>query len=127
MSAIDAGVKPRSAANLEPVSPAVELVEYDREIGVGRLKIDGKLYLMFRLSDRGRTVGLRLSRYCEKLDIVKRIDIDFGVPGWACDCEDATYRPGRPGGCKHLFAARLVAAELRARMRCRKAQAQKED
>lgn len=39
------------------------------------------------------------------------------LPGGRCDCKDADYR-SRPGGCKHLAAARLAgllgAAQVRA-------------
>lgn len=31
-------------------------------------------------------------------------DIDLAAKHPACDCADATYRPARPGGCKHLRA-----------------------
>lgn len=42
---------------------------------------------------------------------VYHIDTTFGnarPEEWACDCGDGTYRPHRPGGCRHraaLFAA----------------------
>lgn len=29
-----------------------------------------------------------------------------------CDCPDATYRPGRPGGCRHKVALRLTLTPL---------------
>ena len=29
-----------------------------------------------------------------------------GPHGWTCDCPDATFRPDRPGGCKHVNALR---------------------
>jgi hypothetical protein len=32
--------------------------------------------------------------------------------GWQCDCPDATFRPERPGGCKHVRALREAIAEL---------------
>jgi hypothetical protein len=33
----------------------------------------------------------------------------------ACDCEDATYRPDRPGGCRHVNAVRQAMIELASR------------
>ena len=40
--------------------------------------------------------------------------IDFTAPyGWTCDCEDSTFNPDRPGGCKHRIAARRMAEALR--------------
>jgi hypothetical protein len=27
---------------------------------------------------------------------------------WTCDCPDATYKPERPGGCKHVAALRAA-------------------
>jgi hypothetical protein len=70
-----------------------------------------------RLSNDGRTVGMRLSRPVADGDgnaTAKQIDVDFTDSfGWRCDCEDATYRPNRPGGCKHVASLRQVAELLR--------------
>jgi hypothetical protein len=32
-----------------------------------------------------------------------------------CDCEDATFRPDRPGGCRHVNAVRQAMVELAGR------------
>lgn len=32
--------------------------------------------------------------------------------GWQCDCGDATFRPERPGGCRHVAALREALASL---------------
>lgn len=106
---------------LSPVTPEVTLDEYDVVTGTGLIRIDGKQYLLVAHRADGRTVGMRLSRLGDSTDgkaTMKRIDIDFtGDHGWGCDCEDATYRPNRPGGCKHLVSMRK-AREL---MRCEQA------
>jgi hypothetical protein len=81
------------------------------------------LYWCESVHDGGELVGLRLTPFCR--DHV--IDETAAVPHRAgqryyvhlrgnvsCDCADATYRPDRPGGCKHVNAVRqalgLVAA-----------------
>jgi hypothetical protein len=41
-------------------------------------------------------------------------DLDPSRPwGLQCDCPDATYRPNRPGGCKHAVALRQALGEYR--------------
>lgn len=108
MSAIDA-----------PVKPVVEFIDYDHEVGFGRLTINGRLYTMCRLKDGPRVVGLRLAYYDDKKEQLVLHDIDFAAEGgWTCDCGDATHRPGRLGGCKHIVAVRQVAGE----MKCEKAE-----
>lgn len=103
---------------LAPVNPAVELLAYCHATGLGIVTIDDTRYALQRLDDgAGRPVGMRLARPTEEKDgtpAVKLIDVDLGDPhGWRCDCEDATYRPDRPGGCKHCVALRKVAEQLR--------------
>jgi hypothetical protein len=51
----------------------------------------------------GRLVGVRLAKWGSVWADRPRhyVHLD-GVP--SCDCQDATYRPGRPGGCRHVRA-----------------------
>lgn len=106
---------PREAKPLEPVVPAVLLTEYDQETGTGLLTIDGQSYVLVRFRAEGKTVGMRLMKYDAKTEKVKMVDVDFRVKPWACDCEDATYRSERPGGCKHVVALRMVAKQMKCR------------
>ncbi len=39
------------------------------------------------------------------------VTVRDGVPV-ACSCDDAKYRPGRPGGCKHCVASRKLLSRL---------------
>ena len=115
---------PKTRKPLEAVDPLVVLLDYDQLTGTGLLTIDDKNYVMIALREipagnRGKTLGMRLQRYCDKRQTVRKIDIDFGSSPWSCDCEDATYQPDRPGGCKHVVALKKVAKE----MRCQKAPA----
>lgn len=106
---------------LEPVNPDVELQAYSHENGLGVLRIDGKRYAIGRIKDdAGRTIGMRLIRPLDPKepdhdgDGLKRLAVDFTDPhGWSCSCEDATYRPDRPGGCRHVVALRQVAAGMK--------------
>ena len=107
---------PRETKPLEPVDPVVELVEYDLETGTGIVQIDEHRYVMIRFRDQGKTIGMRLTRFCSKKGL-RKIDVDFTAKPWACDCEDAAYRSERPGGCKHIVAMRKVIEQ----MKCRKA------
>src|SRR5262245_48429481 len=104
----------RQPRRLEPARPDVELQAYCVETGLGVLRIDGTAYAMGALRHAGRTVGVRLAR-CLADGTIKRIDVDLTASPHACDCEDATFRPGRPGGCKHVAALRLAADQLRGR------------
>ena len=74
----------------------------DEVNGNRRLEINGVPYEVEELGDR----GFRLYRW--KGAEIKAIDIDAQT--WQCDCEDATYRPNRPGGCKHVRALRAALA-----------------
>src|SRR5690242_10277570 len=69
--------------------------------GVLSIKASGnaKLYGVIRLMDQGRTVGYRLVR-----PDGGTYDVDADL--WVCSCPDATYRPDRPGGCRHVKALR---------------------
>lgn len=103
----------RRQGELREVDPVVELTEYDVETGSGLMLIDGVQYLMLANRTEGRTIGLRLSRYDERKRCHKVYDIDFTVKPWTCDCDDATYRPERKGGCKHVVALRKAAKSLK--------------
>src|SRR5262245_52820019 len=106
---------PRRRKPPAPVNPDALLLFYNRATGRGAILIARTESTPDRLGDHGRTVGLRLTRPAEGQPDAKVIDVDFTDPhGWRCDCEDATYRPDRPGGCKHLVSVRRVAALLAA-------------
>jgi hypothetical protein len=51
-------------------------------------------------ADGGKCVGFRLKKFnsSEVYDVPRTLD--------ACTCADASYRPERPGGCKHQAALR---------------------
>jgi hypothetical protein len=50
--------------------------------------------------DGGRCVGFRLTKFAtgEVYDLPRDLS--------GCDCPDRTYRPERPGGCRHMAALR---------------------
>jgi hypothetical protein len=63
------------------------------------------------LSD-GRIVALDLQKFGRKLgEDHHRVTLE----PLSCDCEDATWRPGRPGGCRHVNAVRQALLELACR------------
>ena len=105
----------RQSKPLQPVTPAVELLGYSRGLGLGLIRIDGTTYGLFAHRTHGRTDGIRLVKEEADADGVHAIyDVDFCAGRWSCDCPDATYRPGRPGGCKHAVALRAAADAIRA-------------
>jgi hypothetical protein len=73
-------------------------------LGTGVLAINGTMYTVLRLSSG---VGYRL----EKTDGTL-YDVNTEAATWTCDCPDATYNPGRPGGCKHVAALRAALAAV---------------
>src|SRR5262245_7474 len=102
--------KPRKPRVLKPLAVAVCGVPSDRATGRGTVYINGKMYVLEAVRDRGRTVGLAFG----KLDATDRWHhVDFTVAPWSCDCEDAIFNSTRPGGCKHTIAARRTAQQLR--------------
>jgi hypothetical protein len=103
---------PSERKPLLPVTPKVMLLEYHHSTGFGLLLIDDVIYTLSRHTDRGRTVGVRLE-YMSLAGEHMRYDIDLTVSPHTCDCGDATHRPERPGGCKHLVAVRDAMATLR--------------
>src|SRR5262245_5484631 len=62
------------------------------------------------LDDRGRQTEYRVS--ANGLWLLTRLDdgTTYSLPRdlSACSCPDATYRPLRPGGCKHQVALRAA-------------------
>ncbi len=99
---------------LEAVNPEVTLVEYDTKIGCGLVVINGTKYVMFAVREAGRTVALRLRKSDDApAGEMECHTIGFEVTPWTCNCNDATYRPGRPGGCKHVVALKKVRNEMR--------------
>jgi hypothetical protein len=60
----------------------------------------------------GRLVAIDLQKFGRKLgEDHHRVTL---VP-LACDCEDATFRPDRPGGCRHVNAVWQALVELASR------------
>ena len=61
---------------------------------------DESAYWCLALYDGGRCAGFRLTKFGtgEVYDVPRSLD--------ACTCGDGTYRPERPGGCKHQQALR---------------------
>jgi hypothetical protein len=96
---------------LKPVQVVLDGLRYDAAEGVGTVCFGGRMYLLEAIRDGRRTVGLSFG----PLDGTdRRHDVDFTAEfGWRCDCEDATFNGDRPGGCKHVNAARLMAGALK--------------
>jgi hypothetical protein len=60
----------------------------------------------------GHLVALDLQKFGRKLgEDHHRVSLD----PLSCDCEDATYRPDRSGGCRHVNAVRQALVELAGR------------
>jgi hypothetical protein len=68
--------------------------------------LDEMAYWLTALYDGDRCAGFRLIKFGtgDVYDVPRSLD--------ACTCADATYRPERPGGCKHQQALRLVLPAL---------------
>jgi hypothetical protein len=112
MNATDRGQRPRKP--LLPARVTAEHVAYNRALGLGTLDIRAEgggveTYLAFANRDAGRLVGMRPV----KLSDGATHDIDLTASPWRCDCGDATHRPDRPGGCRHVVALRHAAWQLR--------------
>jgi len=73
------------------------------------IEINDAPYWLKLLWDSGNLVGVRL----EKMGTPEVYDIALNEShGPRCDCPDMTYRPNRPGGCKHVKAVqRLLKAK----------------
>jgi hypothetical protein len=61
--------------------------------------------------DAGRLVGLVVTKMATDLGQYEPYHVAL-VPEPSCTCADATYRPERPGGCRHVAAARLALARM---------------
>jgi hypothetical protein len=59
--------------------------------------------------DGGRIVGATLQKFADGDRHYVHLD---GPTAPRCTCEDATYRPDRPGGCRHVNALRMALVEL---------------
>jgi hypothetical protein len=96
---------------LKPVQVVLDGLRYDAAEGVGTVCFKGRMYLLEAVKDGRRTTGLALAPL-DGTDTVHHVD--FTAPyGWSCDCPDAVYNGDRPGGCKHVNAARLMAGALK--------------
>jgi hypothetical protein len=98
---------------LLPVAVRIDRLAYHSGLGMGSVDLideDGaETYLLIAHRDGGRVVGMRFA----KMATGATHDINLTTRPWRCDCGDATYRPARPGGCKHVAALRLAAEQLR--------------
>ena len=95
----------RPKAKARPVHGVAKWLSPTGFLGIGVLAINGTPYTVTRLSHDGRTVGYRL----EKPDGTA-YDVSTEAESWRCDCPDGTYRPERPGGCKHVAGLRAALA-----------------
>ena len=61
---------------------------------------DENAYWCLALYDGDRCTGFRLAKFRtgERYDLPRDLS--------SCDCADHTYRPERPGGCRHMAALR---------------------
>lgn len=75
-------------------------------------------YWVREIRDGGRLVGYRLTKFDREVlasdapelaeTDVYEIDLSFGGGAWVCSCPDATFRPHRPGGCRHCAGLRAA-------------------
>jgi hypothetical protein len=95
----------RTRKPLEPVHGTARVTVPVGQIapGVGEVVIDGKRYTLVV-----RVTGYRLHGRDDKRGEPTVYDLPLTLDG--CDCNDATYRPHRPGGCKHARALRALVA-----------------
>ena len=96
----------RSRKPVKPVSGTCSwLSKPNRHHQGGVLEINGTAYTVDAIfDDEDRLIGHRL---CKADGGMYDIDRATG----RCDCPDATFRPDRPGGCKH---SKALQAALRA-------------
>src|SRR5689334_20118267 len=107
--------RPRRRKPLPPAEVTVGHLAYSRSLGVGTLDLvasDGRAeaYLLTALRVAGRLVGMKML----KLSSGETHEVELAARPWRCTCGDATNRPDRPGGCKHVVALGLAAERLRA-------------
>jgi hypothetical protein len=75
----------------------------------GILLLGAVPYLFEPLLFQGRIYGFRLSR---QTDAGPPSEYQLPVDLSACDCADAVFREGRPGGCKHRRALAMALGVL---------------
>jgi hypothetical protein len=101
----------RRPRELKPVTVVLAGLSYDREFGRGCVCLNGRMYYLEAVKDGPQTTGLAFGPL-DGTDTVHHVDFTE-AGGWRCDCPDAVYNGARPGGCKHLVAARRMAAALK--------------
>jgi hypothetical protein len=83
-------------------------------VATGEIAINGKPYLCRCLEESYELFGFDARR-----EEVTRYQLPADLS--SCDCADATFREGRPGGCKHRRALRvLVDAGKLPRLTCQR-------
>jgi hypothetical protein len=113
MGTVTAPAAPTNPKPLEPVAVTGRIlaghgqVMHDMFHGHSILEIEseGRLesyWLTLIISPDARIAGVRLQRFAEGqvYDLPASLD--------DCTCPDATYRPERPGGCRHQQALRMA-------------------
>src|SRR5262249_16825686 len=90
----------------KPAGPATGTVRVLRPIGsvndrTGEVAINDTAYYVERFA-----TGYRLTRFDPKKGGTKTDDLPAHLS--SCDCEDATFCPERPGGCKHRRAMQAL-------------------
>ncbi len=97
-----------AAAGPRPVKPvqvdAQWVQRIDQHFGV--IRVNGVLYAVHALTDRGQIVEYRVLKSPETF-----YDIDTSNSPWTCDCPDnLSRRANQPFGCKHCQAVRKLVA-----------------
>ena len=90
-------------AKVKPASGSCRWVLPIGEVGTGVLAINGANYTLTVLRGPNGIDGYRMV----KADGTA-YDIGTSEERWTCDCPDATFKPDRPGGCKHIAALRVA-------------------
>ncbi len=62
------------------------------------------MYYAKGVADNNRLVAIRLTKAGDDSPEPHEHQVTLAGAKAACDCQDATYRPDRPGGCRHLNA-----------------------
>jgi hypothetical protein len=93
----------RPARTLKPAAGSVTVL---RPVGTvnettGEVSINGKPYYLTCLES-----GFRLTGYDAREGAVTTYDLPADLS--SCDCPDAVYNAGRPGGCKHRKAMQAL-------------------
>ncbi|MCI0463760.1 MAG: hypothetical protein L0Z62_43040 [Gemmataceae bacterium] len=90
----------------EPLEPATGTVKILRAVGevnptTGEVQIGAKAYYLGLFPG-----GYHLTSWDERLSEVTNYDLPADLTD--CTCPDQTFRPERPGGCRHLAALRAL-------------------